>query len=86
MVAGGPPQAKYATSVGSDTLRRINTHRAYSSGSGEFVRNTAQSYIRGPFAPSPQRSRCHPLAGTWASRANTRTWRNPDQTAKPSTG
>jgi len=30
-------------SVGSDTLRRINTHRAYSRGSGAFVRSNAQS-------------------------------------------
>lgn len=56
MVAGGPPQAKSATAVGSDTLHQGNTHRAYSSGSGEFVRDTAQSDTRGPFAPSPQRS------------------------------
>src|SRR5438874_1963022 len=33
VVPGGPPQAKYATSSGSDVLRRISTHRAYTSAS-----------------------------------------------------
>src|SRR5262249_44519240 len=72
----------YATSVGSDVLRRINSQRAYSAGSGEFVRVTAQSYTRGPFDPSPQLSLCQASAGTPASNVPTRTCRNPAHTAK----
>src|SRR5205085_7297842 len=81
VVAGGPPQAKDATSAGSDTPRRISSHRAYSSGSGQLVRSAAQSYTRGPFAPAPQLTRCQASAGTSASNAFARTCRNPEKTA-----
>jgi hypothetical protein len=82
VVDGGPPQAKDATSSGSETLRRIRARRAYSSGSGEFVRDSARSYTRGPFAPSPQLSRCQAPAGVPASNVPTRPCRNPAQAAK----
>src|SRR5262249_11975897 len=82
VVAGGPPHAKYATSVGSDVLRRINSQRAYSAGSGGVGRVTAQSDPRGPSDPSPQLSLCQASAGTPASNVPTRTCRNPAHTAK----
>ena len=81
-VPGGPPQAKNTTSVGSVTLRRIGSQRAYFFGSGLIVRCAAQSYRRGPFEPGPQLSRYQAPAGTPASSAFARTWRPPDQSAK----
>ena len=64
-----------------DKERQELRNRLYAPDPGAFARQTAQSYSRGPFAPSPQLSRCQPSAGTSASSAFARACRKPAQTA-----